>query len=202
MLKFLAGAAGVFALLAGLAAPASADTRTVQAGDTLWALTDGDWAHACVANVAAGVIDNCDMIHPGDELELDVSAADRARIDRWFAALPAPRQSGASSRRAGAQAPATPPPAPPPPAPSNPTGSVWDQVAACESGGNWAINTGNGYYGGLQFSQSTWEAYGGTRYAARADQASRAAQITVAEATLAGQGWGAWPACSARLGLR
>ncbi|HYN71288.1 MAG TPA: transglycosylase family protein [Nakamurella sp.] len=73
--------------------------------------------------------------------------------------------------------------------------STWDSVAQCESTGNWAINTGNGYYGGLQFSQSTWEAYGGQQYASRADLASREAQIAVAEQTLAGQGWGAW-ACA------
>ncbi|HEX6446802.1 MAG TPA: transglycosylase family protein [Streptosporangiales bacterium] len=81
------------------------------------------------------------------------------------------------------------------------TGSTWDRLAQCESGGNWQINTGNGFYGGLQFTQSTWQAYGGTRYASRADHASRSAQIAVAERVLAGQGWGAWPACSARLGL-
>src|SRR6476619_5814619 len=70
--------------------------------------------------------------------------------------------------------------------------STWDAVAQCESSGNWAINTGNGYYGGLQFSQSTWNAYGGQQYAARADLATREEQIAVAEKTLAGQGWGAW----------
>jgi nucleoid-associated protein YgaU len=70
--------------------------------------------------------------------------------------------------------------------------STWDAVAQCESSGNWAINTGNGYYGGLQFSQSTWNAYGGQQYASRADLASRDEQIAVAEKTLAGQGWGAW----------
>lgn len=70
--------------------------------------------------------------------------------------------------------------------------STWDAVANCESSGNWAINTGNGYYGGLQFSQSTWNAYGGQQYAARADLATRRQQITVAELTLAGQGWAAW----------
>jgi resuscitation-promoting factor RpfA len=81
------------------------------------------------------------------------------------------------------------------------TGSTWDRLAQCESGGNWQINTGNGFYGGLQFTQSTWQAYGGTKYASRADHASRSAQIAVAERVLAGQGWGAWPACSAKLGL-
>jgi len=73
--------------------------------------------------------------------------------------------------------------------------STWDAVAQCESSGNWAINTGNGYYGGLQFTQSTWDAYGGQQYASRADLATREQQIAVAEQTLAGQGWGAW-ACA------
>jgi nucleoid-associated protein YgaU len=80
--------------------------------------------------------------------------------------------------------------------------STWDRVAACESGGNWSANTGNGYYGGLQFSPHTWAAYGGARYASRADLASRGQQIAVAEAVLANQGPGAWPVCSVRAGLR
>ncbi|GGQ74414.1 LysM peptidoglycan-binding domain-containing protein [Kitasatospora griseola] len=78
---------------------------------------------------------------------------------------------------------------------------TWDRVAQCESGGNWAINTGNGYYGGLQFSSSTWRAYGGSEYASRADQASRSQQIAVAERVLASQGPGAWPVCSGKAGL-
>ncbi|MFF7983964.1 transglycosylase family protein [Streptomyces sp. NPDC007901] len=77
---------------------------------------------------------------------------------------------------------------------------VWDRIAQCESGGNWHINTGNGYYGGLQFSASTWRAYGGTAYASTADQASREAQIAVATKVQHAQGWGAWPVCSARAG--
>ncbi|WBB69364.1 transglycosylase family protein [Micromonospora sp. WMMD812] len=76
----------------------------------------------------------------------------------------------------------------------------WDAIAQCESGGNWHINTGNGYYGGLQFSQSTWKGYGGTRYAARADLASRGEQIAVAEKVLDGQGIGAWPTCGKKGG--
>ncbi|MEV6117432.1 transglycosylase family protein [Streptomyces sp. NPDC052109] len=79
--------------------------------------------------------------------------------------------------------------------------STWNKVAACESSGNWSINTGNGYYGGLQFTRSTWEAYGGTRYAPRADLATRDQQIAVAERVLDGQGPGAWPVCSVRAGL-
>ncbi|MBH0776103.1 resuscitation-promoting factor [Nocardia bovistercoris] len=80
-------------------------------------------------------------------------------------------------------------------------GAIWDALARCESTGNWAINTGNGYYGGIQFDQSTWERQGGTRYAPRADLATREEQIAIAEVTRARQGWGAWPACTSRLGL-
>ncbi|MET9154940.1 transglycosylase family protein [Streptomyces griseoflavus] len=78
---------------------------------------------------------------------------------------------------------------------------TWDKVAACESTSNWDINTGNGYYGGLQFSQSTWESFGGARYAPRADLATKDQQIAVAERVLDGQGSGAWPVCSVRAGL-
>ena len=79
--------------------------------------------------------------------------------------------------------------------------SDWDRLAQCEAGGNWSINTGNGFHGGLQFSPSTWNAYGGNRYAPNAYQATREQQIAVAEKVLAGQGWGAWPSCSRKLGL-
>ncbi|MFE7808608.1 transglycosylase family protein [Streptomyces sp. NPDC057430] len=78
---------------------------------------------------------------------------------------------------------------------------VWEKVAACESSSNWRINTGNGYFGGLQFSQSTWERYGGTHYAPRADLASKDQQIAIAEKVLKGQGPEAWPTCSTRAGL-
>ena len=76
---------------------------------------------------------------------------------------------------------------------------VWDKIAQCESSGNWHINTGNGYYGGLQFLPSTWRAYGGE---GMPHKASRAEQIRVAKRTQAAQGWGAWPACTRKLGLR
>ncbi|MFG2379835.1 transglycosylase family protein [Streptomyces avermitilis] len=79
------------------------------------------------------------------------------------------------------------------------TASEWDAVAQCEAGGNWSINTGNGYYGGLQFSASTWAAYGGTAYASTADQASKSQQISVGEKVLAAQGKGAWPTCGTGL---
>jgi hypothetical protein len=79
--------------------------------------------------------------------------------------------------------------------------TVWDSLAQCESGGNWSANTGNGYYGGLQFSLSTWLAYGGNQFAYWPYLASRDQQIIIGERVLASQGWGAWPYCSAKLGL-
>ncbi|MES9514503.1 transglycosylase family protein [Rhodococcus erythropolis] len=87
-------------------------------------------------------------------------------------------------------------------APAVSNASTWDSIAQCEATGNWAINTGNGFYGGLQFTQSTWEAFGGGQYAARADLASREQQIAIGEKVRAGQGWGAWPSCTSKLGLR
>lgn len=79
--------------------------------------------------------------------------------------------------------------------------SDWDRLAQCEAGGNWGINTGNGYHGGLQFSPRTWSGHGGGEFASTANQASREQQIVVAERVLESQGWGAWPSCSSRLGL-
>ena len=100
----------------------------------------------------------------------------------------APATSGSSRRSTATRSAAAPA-----------SGSVWDRLAQCESGGNWGINTGNGYSGGLQFAQGTWRANGGS---GSAHNASRAEQIRVAERVRASQGWGAWPACSAKLGLR
>jgi LysM repeat protein len=76
---------------------------------------------------------------------------------------------------------------------------AWEKLAQCESGGNWNINTGNGYYGGIQFNATTWHAFGGS---GMPHQASKAEQIAVAERTLAAQGWNAWPACSRKMGVR
>lgn len=89
------------------------------------------------------------------------------------------------------------------PAPQD--GSVWDELAQCETGGNWATNTGNGFGGGLQFahqqSWSTWRAFGGEQYAPHPWDASREQQIEVAEQVLQSSGWGAWPGCARKLGL-
>jgi hypothetical protein len=103
---------------------------------------------------------------------------------------------------------ATPAPTPPPAAPraapaaAPPAGdAVWDALAKCESGGNWSINTGNGYYGGLQFSYHTWHGYGGAEFAEYPHEATREEQIVVAERLRARRGYQPWPACRAKLGL-
>jgi len=101
-------------------------------------------------------------------------------------------------RATGELSPLAVPPSRPASSPTAPA-LIWDRLAACESTSNWHANTGNGFLGGLQFTLTTWRAYGGLGSPA---QASRAQQIAVAERVLAGQGWRAWPACSKRLGLR
>lgn len=80
--------------------------------------------------------------------------------------------------------------------------SLWRRLAGCEAGGDWRANTGNGYFGGLQFLARTWWSFKGTQFAPRADLASRREQVTVARRVLRRQGWAAWPACSRELGLR
>ena len=122
--------------------------------------------------------------------EVEVAPATAAKIARGTKTAPAPAASASAAAAPAASAPAV------------GGGSVWDTLAQCESGGNWAINTGNGYQGGLQFSPSTWAAYGGTQFAPTANLASREQQIAIAEKTQASQGWGAWPACTAKMGLR
>jgi cell division septation protein DedD len=87
-----------------------------------------------------------------------------------------------------------------PASPAQASSVNWDAIARCESGGNWSINTGNGFYGGLQFSRGTWRAYGGTKYASTANKASRSEQIRIAEKVLNGQGIGAWPVCGKKAG--
>ena len=124
------------------------------------------------------------------------------------AALPTPASAPMEATLVGVPTPApvVAAPAPAAPAPAAPPvtyagSSVWDDLAECESGGNWAINTGNGYYGGLQFSYPTWHGYGGAEFAEYPHQASRDEQIVVAERLRAERGFAPWPACSAELGL-
>lgn len=89
-----------------------------------------------------------------------------------------------------------------PAAPSVETTSTWDKLAHCESTGNWDADTGNGFKGGLQFTPSTWKEFGGTKYAASAEDATKAEQIEIAKTVQDQQGWKAWPACTKKLGWR
>jgi uncharacterized protein YabE (DUF348 family) len=111
----------------------------------------------------------------------------------------APKTTAAAAPKTTAPKTTAPPPPPPPvPAPPPPpvaTGLNWDAVAQCESGGNWSINTGNGYYGGLQFSASTWISNGGGAYAPTANLATKAQQITIANKLYAARGAAPWPVC-------
>ena len=130
-----------------------------------------------------------------------------AHADHWLGQNPSPRRADrdvdvyvwtAAEADAEAQRLADLQLTQPPPAPPRPW-SVWDDLAECESGGDWSINTGNGYFGGLQFSLTSWRAVGGTGYP---HEHSRNEQINRGERLRAIQGWGAWPACSRKLGLR
>lgn len=173
----------------------AAQQVVIQPGDSLTKIaTDHSTTYVRLYD-ANTQIENPDVIHPGENVR--VPAADEVIPSRPMptaAPAVAPQPAAAAQPRAAAQ------PKPQAAAPVYSTGgSVWDQVARCESGGNWAANTGNGYYGGLQFSLGSWRAVGGSGYPS---QASREEQISRAEMLKARQGWGAWPSCTAKLGLR
>lgn len=145
-------------------------------------------------------IEHPDVIHPGDQVRVPRPDEEIAPRPLPAAAVPAPapvaakpavKQPAATPKKRVATTPAAPAPVS--------DGSVWDRLAQCEAGGNWSINTGNGYYGGLQFSLGSWRAVGGNGLPS---QASREEQIARGQMLQARSGWGAWPACSAKLGLR
>src|SRR5215813_9101043 len=170
---------------------------TVKAGDTLSSIARHEYGSATAWPALWWVnrhkVHNPEMIRVGQRLTLSSWHPRKASLNRAaLAAIPAP------------------PPAPPvrgaaPAAPATgtwsapaPSGGVnWSAIAACESGGNWAANTGNGFYGGLQFTEGTWLANGGGQYAPSANLATPAEQIAVAQRVLASQGIGAWPVCGA-----
>ncbi|CAN5639695.1 hypothetical protein BH24ACT14_BH24ACT14_10510 [soil metagenome] len=204
---------------AAFAAPAKPRTYNVVAGDSLSSIAQdfgikglSGWRRLFDANRK---IDNPDLITVGARLRIPAKGAELKR--RSLPAPPAPvvvapvappRVDSSASRSSSSTdtsssdssstdtSSAESAPAPPSSAPSS---GVWASLAQCESGGNWSIDTGNGYYGGLQFSLSTWQGYGGS---GMPHEASASEQIAVAERVQASQGWGAWPACSAELGLR
>jgi hypothetical protein len=132
----------------------------------------------------------------GREVAAEAPASDAAE-----ALDPAPVPTPASAPMEATLYSAAAPAAPAAPRVTYSGTSVWDDLAQCESGGNWAINTGNGYYGGLQFSYGTWHGYGGGEFAEYPHQATREEQIIVAERLHAARGYSPWPACRSKLGL-
>jgi LysM repeat protein len=176
-------------------------THVVQPGDTLSRIAPDNWREVAAGNG----IENPDLIFVGQVIDLsrtasaastwsgssdDDSSDDSVSESTGSESSDSSESSSSESSSSGSSAPA----------PTSSGGSgVWDQLAECESGGNWSSDTGNGSSGGLQFAQGTWEANGGTGSPANA---SREEQIRVAENVQASQGWGAWPACSSQLGLR
>ncbi len=175
---------------------------TIRPGDTLSAIaaraygSAADWPAIWWANRRQ--VPDPDMITTGQRLALPSSH----QVPPWLARS---ALAAAAAARPAPAAPAGAAPADPAaaaqassPAPASSGGVNWSAIAACESGGNWAASTGNGFYGGLQFTEQTWLGYGGGQYAPSANLATPAQQIAVAQKVLAGQGIGAWPVCGAR----
>lgn len=166
---------------------------TVNPGDYLYKIAEDTNSSLQRIYDANAAIDNPDLIFPGQQLIIPDEKADIPHRD-----MPQASATGQQVQAEAAAAPATTYSPVASSAPAIAGGSVWDRLAICESSGNWAINTGNGFYGGLQFTLSSWTGVGGSGYP---NQASREEQILRAEMLQARQGWGAWPACSAKLGL-
>ena len=176
----------VFGEPQGVASASSADRPAI---DVTVSTPDQASAEAAVASVAIMVEQQRLEAADAYLAARAQQAADRAAADSAAAAR-APARPAAVAATTGRTAPAA------------ADGSVWDRLAQCESGGNWSINTGNGFTGGLQFVRSTWLGMGGAQYAPDAYLATREQQIDIATRVLASQGWGAWPGCSSMLGLR
>jgi len=183
------------------AAHHSPGSYTIRPGDTLSQVaaraygSAADWPALWWANRRQ--VPNPDLITTGQRLALPNSHQvppwlARAARAATSAARPAPAASAGATAAPAAPAHAS------SPAPVSSGGVNWSAIAACESGGNWAASTGNGFYGGLQFTEQTWLGYGGGRYASSANLATPAQQIAIAQNVLAGQGIGAWPVCGAR----
>ena len=173
---------------------------TVQQGDSLSAIAAHTYGKAAdwpaVWWVNRRQVANPNLIVAGQRLRLPASG----QVPAWMAraaqaAIPAPPPAPAAVSLPQASPAAAAPVSAAAPASSG--GANWSAIAACESTGNWSANTGNGFYGGLQFTEQTWLGYGGGQYASSANLATEAQQIAVAERVLAGQGIGAWPACGA-----
>jgi len=173
---------------------------TVQQGDSLSVIAAHTYGKAAdwpaVWWVNRHQVANPNQIAPGQRLRLPASGQVPALMARAARAA----STGTPAASAAVSVPQASPSAAAPAstaAPASSGGANWSAIAACESGGNWSADTGNGFYGGLQFTEQTWLAYGGGQYASSANQATEAQQIAVAERVLAGQGIGAWPVCGA-----
>ena len=172
---------------------------TVKQGDTLSVIAvhaygnAADWPAIWWPN--RHQVPNPNVIAAGQRLRLSASGY----VPAWMARAARAAVSTVSPAQPASVAQADPPAAAPVSAtsPASSGGVNWSAIAACESGGNWSANTGNGFYGGLQFTEQTWLGYGGGQYAPSAYLATESQQITVAERVLAGQGIGAWPVCGA-----
>jgi len=171
---------------------------TVQPGDNLTKIGEtNNTTYVRLYNANTNINDP-DLIYAGEQLRIpaqDEQLADRPLPEKAKAAIAAAPQALQTTRESAQVAPAKPIAT----APVVSDGSVWDRLAQCEAGGNWSINTGNGYYGGLQFSLSSWRAVGGSGLPS---DASRDEQIQRGQMLQSRAGWGSWPACSAKLGLR
>lgn len=164
-------------------------TVRVASGDTLSSIAKGYGTTYVRLFDANSNISDPNLIFPGETLRIPL--ASEQLPDRLKPAVtPVPPVQPAPQRSSN-QAVAA-------PAVSAPVSGVWNKIAQCESGGNWAANTGNGFYGGLQFTLSSWNSVGGSGYP---NQASASEQIARAQALQARQGWGAWPVCAAKAGL-
>lgn len=177
-------------------APAPDKVVAVQPGDYLEKIATENQTTSLRLFYANTEIANPDLIYPNQQLKVPAEGETLTPRDvpaNKTIVAPTPTQSTQAAAPARAATPA--------PAATNyaaSDGSVWDQIAACEAGGNWATNTGNGYYGGLQFSLGSWWGVGGSGLPS---DASREEQIARGQMLQARSGWHAWPACSARLGL-
>lgn len=170
---------------------------TVNEGDSLASIADANASTYIRLFQANTAITNPDLIYPGQVLR--IPSTDEQLTPRELPVYIASAPVETTSTKSTNVTTQVKTPARATPVVSSSGNGVWDQIAACESGGNWSINTGNGFYGGLQFTLASWQAVGGTGYP---NQASPSEQIARAVILQSRQGWGAWPACSAKLGLR
>lgn len=164
----------------------------VQQGEYLEKIATANQSTSLRIYYANPGISNPDLIYPNQQLRIPEAAENLTPREvpvNQTIATPTTQEASTAAAPRRAAAPAN---------YSAGNGSVWDRLAACEAGGNWAINTGNGYYGGLQFSLSSWRGVGGSGLPS---EASREEQIMRGQMLQARSGWGAWPACSAKLGL-